>query len=108
MHELSIAMSLVEIAGEEAERQGGRVAAVHLKLGAQSSVVKDALFASYEMACEGTPLAGSRLVVEDVPGRVFCSVCREPRTLSTLQHFCCPDCATPTSEILQGKEIEMV
>lgn len=108
MHELSIAMSIVELAEEEAERLGGPVTAVHLKLGALSGVVKDALYASYEMACEGTPLAGSQLVVEDVPVRVFCSVCSRPRTLSTIQHFCCPDCATPTSEILQGKEIEVV
>ncbi len=58
MHELSIAMSIVEMAEEEAERHGGRVAAVHLKLGKLSGVVKEALLSSYEMACEDTPLAG--------------------------------------------------
>jgi hydrogenase nickel incorporation protein HypA/HybF len=108
MHELSIAINIVEMAEEEAERLGGKVEAVHLKLGALSGVVKDALFASYEMACEGTQLAGSKLVVEDIPVQVFCSVCRETRTLATIQHFCCPDCATPTSEIVQGKEIQVV
>ena len=34
MHELSIAMSIVEMAEEEAERRGVQVNAVHLKLGA--------------------------------------------------------------------------
>lgn len=108
MHELSIAISIVETAEEEAEKLAGKVEAIHLKLGALSGVVKDALLASYEMACEGTSLAGSRLVVEDIPVQVFCSVCRETRTLSSLQHFCCPECATPTSEIVHGKEIEVV
>ena len=68
MHELSIAMSIVELAEEEIERRGNvQITAVHLKLGALSGVVKEALLASYEMACEGTSLAGSRLVVEDLP-----------------------------------------
>jgi Zn finger protein HypA/HybF involved in hydrogenase expression len=44
MHELSIAMSMVETAREEAERRGVQVTAVHLRLGALSGVVKDALF----------------------------------------------------------------
>ena len=43
MHELSIAMSIVELAQEEGERRGARVNAVHLKLGALSGVVKDCL-----------------------------------------------------------------
>ena len=58
MHELSIAMSIVEMAEEEAEQRGGvQVSAVHLKLGALSGVVKEALLSSYEMACEGTVVA---------------------------------------------------
>ncbi|MCU1221680.1 MAG: hypA, partial [Candidatus Angelobacter sp.] len=43
MHELSIAMSIVEMAEEEAERRGVRISAVHLTLGLLSGVVKDAL-----------------------------------------------------------------
>jgi hypothetical protein len=58
MHELSIAMSIVEMAEEEAERRGAHVAAVYLKLGALSGVVKEALLSSYEMACEDTPPQG--------------------------------------------------
>ena len=44
MHELSIAMSIVEMAEEEAEQRGAQVNAVHLKLGALAGVVKGALF----------------------------------------------------------------
>ena len=76
MHELSIAMSIVELAQEEGERRGARVNAVHLKLGALSGVVKEALLSSYEMACEDTPLQGSRLVFEEVPVVVFCPNCQ--------------------------------
>src|SRR5438132_1256533 len=66
MHELSIAMSIVELAGEEAEERGGcTIQAVHLKLGPLAGVVKRALLASYEMACEGTVLENSRLIIEE-------------------------------------------
>lgn len=40
MHGLSIAMSIVEMAQEEAEQRHGHVTAVRLKLGALSGVVK--------------------------------------------------------------------
>jgi hydrogenase nickel incorporation protein HypA/HybF len=109
MHELSIAMSIVELAEEEIERRGNiQITAVHLKLGALSGVVKEALLASYEMACEGTSLAGSRLVVEDLPIIVSCPNCQARRPVSSIQMFCCAECGTPTSEIVQGKEIEVV
>ena len=76
MHELSIAMSIVEMAQEEALQRGVQVSAVHLKLGALSGVVKEALLSSYEMACDDTPLRGSRLVIEDVPVVIFCPHCK--------------------------------
>lgn len=109
MHELSIAMSIIEMAEEEAERRGDvQVTAVHLKLGALSGVVKEALQSSYEMASEGTPLQGSQLVVEEVPVVIFCSKCQAERALSSIQLFCCSECGTPTSEIVQGKELEVI
>ncbi|MGC2197927.1 MAG: hydrogenase maturation nickel metallochaperone HypA [Terriglobales bacterium] len=108
MHELSIAMSIVEMAEEEAERHGGKVRSVHLKLGALSGVVKAALLSSYEMACQDTPLAGSRLVVEEIPIVVFCTQCQMRRGLTSAQWFYCPECGTLASEVVQGKELEVV
>lgn len=107
MHELSIAMSIVDAATDEAKQRGVTVNAVHLRLGALSGVVKDALLFSYEVACQDTPLAGSQLVIEDVPVIVFCPQCKQNRTLASLQSFTCPDCATPTSDVIQGKELEV-
>jgi hydrogenase nickel incorporation protein HypA/HybF len=108
MHELSIAMSIVELAGEEAARRGVQVEAVHLKLGALSGVVKEALLSCYEMVCDDTPLQGSRLIIEEVPVIIFCPKCRAERPLSSIQLFCCPECDTPCSEIVHGKELEVV
>lgn len=107
MHELSIAISLIELAEEEAARRGSvHVDAIHLKLGRLAGVAREALLSCYELACEATPLAGSRLVIEEVPIVVYCPECHAQRTLNLIQ-FCCPECGTSTPEILHGKELEV-
>jgi hydrogenase nickel incorporation protein HypA/HybF len=109
MHELSIAMSIVEMAQEESARRGGaQITAVHLKLGALSGVVKEALFGCFEIACEDTALKGARLIVEDVPVLILCGKCQAQRPISSVQLFCCIECGTPSGEILRGKELEVV
>ena len=109
MHELSIAMSIVEMAQEEAERRGSvPIQAVHMRLGQLSGVVKEALLASYEMACEETLLAGSTLLIEEIPVEVMCPHCRTPRMVRSIQWFCCPECGAPTPDVLRGKELEIV
>ena len=109
MHELSIALSMIEMACEEAERRGGaRVQALHLKLGTLSGVVKDALLFSYEVACNGTPLEGSQLLIEDVPVVIYCSQCEAEQQLDSIQRFCCPVCGTLSSDVVKGRELEFV
>jgi hydrogenase nickel incorporation protein HypA/HybF len=109
MHELSIAMSMIEMATEEAARHGvDHVSALYLKLGPLSGVVKDALLFSYEVASQGTPLEGSRLVIEEVPVIVYCPECREEKAIESIQHFCCPACGTLTPQVVQGKELLVV
>jgi hydrogenase nickel incorporation protein HypA/HybF len=107
MHELSIAMGIVEAAVDEAQRRRVQVSAVHLRLGALSGVVKDALMFSYEVACQDTTLQGSQLIVEDVPVIVYCAQCQKERALESVQLFQCPECGTPTMDIRQGKELEV-
>ena len=108
MHELSIAMSMVEMAAEEAARRGVQVSAIHLKLGSFAGVVKEALLFSYEVACQGTALEGSRLVIEEVPVAVYCPTCESETTLTSIQRLCCSACGVLTSQIVRGRELEVV
>ncbi len=109
MHELSIALGIIEAAEEEAERhQGCRVLAVHLKLGPLSGVVKEALLFSYELAAEDSALRGSRLVIEETAVIVFCQVCNERRPIRSLQSFHCATCDAPAEEVVAGRELEVV
>lgn len=108
MHELSIAMSMIEMAAEEAARRGAaHVNAIHLRLGPLSGVVKDALLFSYDVACEGTTLEGSRLLVEETPVVVYCPTCDAERSPASIQNVCCSVCNTPTPRILGGQELEV-
>ena len=109
MHELSIAMSIVEGATEEAARHPGeRVEVVHLRLGQLSGVVKDALLFSYELACEGTPLTGSRLEIEEVAAAIFCRDCDAEREIASIQDFRCPICGKASSEVVRGRDLMIV
>ncbi len=108
MHELSIALNIVEIAAAEAARHGeSAVSAVHVRLGPLSGVVKEALISAFEIAREDSPLAGAELVVEDVPIRFYCRLCRMEVTVASLQAFVCPRCSSPAGDILSGKELEV-
>ena len=107
MHELSIALSIVEGAEEEAQRQGGgRVCAVHLRLGPLSGVVKEALLFSYELACRGTLLEGSSLVIEEIPIRISCPNCGEGDPVSG-QCLHCARCGSINCDVLKGGELEL-
>jgi hydrogenase nickel incorporation protein HypA/HybF len=106
MHELSVALGILEITEEEVERRGGvHVDAIHLRLGPLSGVVKEALLSAWELASEQTEFETSRLVIEEVPIAVFCSKCQAERPVQSIQQLCCADCDTPASEVVRGREL---
>jgi hydrogenase nickel incorporation protein HypA/HybF len=108
MHELSIVISMIDQIMEESDNRGGlNIEAVHLRLGLFSGVDKGALLFSYELACEGSPLAGSRLVIETVPLVIYCEACRKDRTPPSVYQLSCPECGTPAQKIVTGREIEV-
>jgi len=66
------ALTLVDLAAEEARRLGrSRVAALHVQIGADSGVAVEALRFSFDLAADGTAIAGARLEVEQVSGTVL-------------------------------------
>jgi hydrogenase nickel incorporation protein HypA/HybF len=107
MHELSIALAILDVAEEEAGRRGGRVAAIHLKLGRFSGVVEEALRSAYEMAREGTPLAQAELVIEQVPLVVHCPTCDADQVPPSMQALRCPACGAAIDRIVSGRELEV-
>lgn len=108
MHELSIALNLVQLAEEAARRaEAERVTEVHIAVGALSGAVAEALEFAYDVAVRGTLLEGSRLVIERLPVAIYCDRCDAERELPGIQSFQCPVCGTFSGVVVRGKELEM-
>lgn len=107
MHELSIALSMIEqIEEETAKHGGGAVETVYLRVGVLSGVDVRALRFAYELAQEGTTLAASRLEIESIPLLAYCPQCASTHAPDP-ENITCPRCVTPQQKILKGKELEI-
>ena len=103
MHELSIALELIELASAEARALGDvRVVTVRVRAGPLSGVVHDALRFSFDVAAEGTSIEGARLEIEPEDVVAWCGACDTGRKLADVLHRRCPVCGTPTPELLSG------
>ena len=109
MHELSIALNIVDGALDELKRHGAaKATALHLRLGRLAGVDKDALLFSYGLACEETPLASSQLIIEDVDVSVFCPSCESERTVLAFPILQCANCGASAERVVHGQELEIV
>jgi hydrogenase nickel incorporation protein HypA/HybF len=70
MHELSIALSLIDAVCDELPRLGAdaSVRRVRIRVGPQSGVVAAALRFAFEVAVEDSLLAGAQLDIEETKG----------------------------------------
>lgn len=108
MHELSIALKIVEIASEQAEDQGNaRVVAVHLRLGPLSGVMSESLLSAWGLACDGTQLQDARLEIEPMPIRGMCRQCEVETEVDSIQRIACAMCGSPVREVTSGCELEV-
>ena len=107
MHELSIAISMVEQVTVEAESRGElAIEAVHLSLGTLSGVDREALQFRYHAVCEGTILEGSRLVIEIVPVTIRCPDCQRDSDPESILRLDCPHCGG-AAKVIRGHDIEV-
>jgi hydrogenase nickel incorporation protein HypA/HybF len=108
MHELSIALDLIDLSLAEAERLGNvRVSAVRVLVGPLSGVVSSALSSAFELAAEGTALQGVRLEVVDEAITGWCDGCQAIRTLPDPWSRDCPSCDCPVPELLTGDALQL-
>lgn len=109
MHELSIAVSIVEAVEEElARRAEPHARAVIVRVGALTGVVPDALEFAWGPATEATRLAGSALRIEVEDVTVFCPACAAERTLPSIQLMQCPVCGAPVRQIVRGNALQII
>lgn len=106
MHELSVALTIVDGVLEETNH-ARVITAVHLRLGPLSGVATEALLSAYEMACEGTLMGGSQLIIEKSEVVIHCPRCRTERKARALNWLECLVCGSPASDLVSGQELEI-
>src|SRR4030042_4431321 len=77
MHEMGIAMRIVEIATSAIppDIEEARIERVNLKVGRLTAVVPESLRFCFNIASSDTPLAGATLEIEETPIVVECGMC---------------------------------
>ncbi|MFI1205387.1 hydrogenase maturation nickel metallochaperone HypA (plasmid) [Streptomyces sp. BHT-5-2] len=108
MHEMSIALAVVDQV-ESAVRPAGATAvrSVRLEIGELAGVVPDALAFSFQLACEGTVLAGAELLTEPIQARARCGSCDDTWPTGMPPCLSCPGCGGAGVELLSGRELRI-
>ncbi|MBG0850552.1 hydrogenase maturation nickel metallochaperone HypA [Streptomyces spinoverrucosus] len=108
MHEMSVALSIVDQVERAARSQGmPGVREVHLDIGELSGVVPDALGFCFELACAGTVLEGAELTTRSVPGRASCTPCGRTWVTGMPPDMVCAGCGGAATELVAGRELRI-
>lgn len=108
MHELSIAMRIVEMVEAEVTAAGGyRVRSIQLRIGQLAGIHETPLRFAFEHAREGTLAATAALSITHLPVLVFCEACERVWELPQVPPLACPVCGRPSGDIRQGRELEL-
>lgn len=107
MHELSIAIQIVEIVEEEAKKHDAEhVSAVHLDIGTLSGVEPDALKFAMEEAVRHSIAAKAELFYHFIEAVAVCEDCCNE--FKTEDYFkVCPYCNSVNTSLLKGKELKI-
>ena len=107
MHEMSIAMNIVDLAVETANNNNAKkINSIILELGTLSGVVRDALEFCFESACKGTKAEGAELEIIEINGKAHCANCQ--LYFDTNQMVAnCPECNEYIFDIQGGRELKI-
>ena len=107
MHELSIAVALVEQAQTIARKEHGhKISSVSVSIGVLAGVDYDALEFAFPLAVEDTMLNGATLNIEKELLKIKCSDCSKENTAHELS-FKCPGCGSTMVEVSGGRDIRI-
>jgi hydrogenase nickel incorporation protein HypA/HybF len=108
MHEMGIAMQIVEIATSAIpkEAEGIPVEVVNLKIGKLAGVVPESLTFCFNFASQDSALAGAKLHIEEVPIVARCQDC-DAQSVIAKPPFTCHECESGNLDILSGRELNI-
>ncbi|WP_296415300.1 hydrogenase maturation nickel metallochaperone HypA [Vulcanococcus sp. DEBay_Sum29NL08_54] len=108
MHELALIDELCRIAQQAARDQGAStIHSLLLRIGNLSGVDAEALRQAFAVVATAPPWSSTRLELEVVKTRCFCAHCRQAFRPTDLIHQC-SRCGALSSDVLEGRELELV
>lgn len=107
MHEMSIAMNIVDIACKQAQAEdASSISSIELDLGTLAGVMVDSLKFCYESTCKDTLAEGSQLLINEIPGKGNCLECETEFEVDGFMTLC-PNCESFKVDIFQGRELRL-
>lgn len=107
MHEMSLAMGVMQIVEDAARSQGfERVRVVRLEIGRLAAVEVEALRFCFDAVTRETLAEGAALEIVDAPGTAWCMQCSEAITIPALADPC-PRCGGFQLQITGGTEMRV-
>ncbi len=105
MHEMSIAMALVDqLQRIAAEQHATRITEVEVRCGVLRQVAPEALELAFCAASADTPAAGAVLTVVEEGLRARCRACGQEFE-AAIDNYLCPQCRMADVELLAGRDI---
>lgn len=107
MHELSIAINIVDIVTEEAKKANSSlISEIEIEIGSMSGVVIEALNFAMEEAVKKTKLINAKLRFIEVKAEANCSKCNNHFDVDDF-FAVCPKCGSFETDITKGKELKI-
>lgn len=107
MHELSIAMSIIDLATTQAiQHAADSIEEIELDIGCLSGIEMDSFDFAWRQAVKRTILESAMRKVNRIEGKGRCMECGTVFPMEQV-YDSCPECKSPFSEILSGKELKL-
>ena len=107
MHELSIALSIVELAEEEAKKADATsISKIEVEIGTMAGIETEALLFAWDAAIQGTMAGQAELVIHSIEAEAHCMECG--KDFHAEHYFVqCPNCDSYRYQITKGKELRI-
>ncbi|MGN7613877.1 hydrogenase maturation nickel metallochaperone HypA/HybF [Magnetococcales bacterium HHB-1] len=101
MHELSLAMALIQQVIDRLEEEKATACSITVEIGPLSGVDREAFEFCFPLAAENTALKDVQLIIDEVPLTLHCDACHNDFNRKTI-HLCCPHCHSNRVRITKG------
>ncbi len=109
MHEVSIALNVLEIVSEQCRKEGyNRINSINLRIGKASGIMPDALIFAFDAIKKDTIAENASLNIERNPVSGQCNDCNTEFTVDEEFVLNCPVCGGNSFNITTGREMDII